>query len=150
MNTAKRHHFSTPVPFSKQSLGISTVLLRHGLISNVTLGDSAAPRPEAFNALPIPQKRIWLFHKYRGGLPVLRQCSLISKGGRRVFMTHPELGNILVGKRIKSVPGAGMGEILVVKTPEDKAKGRSGITQYLDGWEAWRLGIGGEVVLRAS
>ena len=43
-----------------------------------------------------------------------------------------------------------MGEILVVRVQRDKAAGRQGVDTYMEGWEAWRAGLGGEIVCRAG
>jgi len=76
--------------------------------------------------------------------------NVVSKGSFRVNVDHGELGRILTGRRAKNVAGVSMGEILVVKTPVDLKRGRTGRDTYMDGWEAWRSGLGGELVVRAS
>lgn len=140
----------TPVPYTNSSLAISTILLRHGLISNVSLGSPTAANPAIFNSLAPTQRRLWLDLKYRNGLPVLRRMELISKPSFHIHVTRDELGRILRGKRARNISGVGMGEIVVVKTPEDRAAGRTGRDTYMDGWEAWRAGLGGELILRAA
>ncbi|KAK1920852.1 putative mitochondrial ribosomal protein of the small subunit [Papiliotrema laurentii] len=140
----------TPLPYTTANLAISTILLRHGLISNLTLGDPQQPNPSAFHSAAALQRRIWVDMKYRNGLPVLRNMSLISKPSFRVYVTRDELGRILHGKRARNVGGVGMGEILIVKTENDRSRGRTGRDTYMDGWEAWRAGLGGELLLRAA
>ncbi|ORX36450.1 ribosomal protein S8 [Kockovaella imperatae] len=130
----------TSVPYTQSSLTICAILLRHGLISNMTLGDPTAADPTNFRRLSPPQKRIWLGLKYRNGIPVLRNMSLISKPSKRIYATKDELGRILTGRRAVNVAGVGIGEILVVKTPDT----------LMEGWEAWRAGLGGELILRCS
>ncbi len=76
--------------------------------------------------------------------------SVVSKGSFRVVVDHNELGRILTGKRAKNVAGVSMGEIMVVKTPVDTKRGRRGREIYMDGWEAWRAGLGGELLIRVS
>ena len=149
-NVAKGSIARTAVPYTTSNLAISTILLRHGLISNVTLGDARQADPAAFQNLTVDQRRLWLEMKYRNGLPVLRQLDLISKPSFHIVVTRDELGRILRGKRARNIGGVGMGEILIVKTPDDKGKARTGRDAYMDGWEAWRAGLGGELILRAA
>ena len=133
----------TSIPYTKTSLAISSILLRQGMISNVTLGNLTTPEPTIFQTLPPSQKRIWLGLKYRGGLPVLRNMSLISKPSKRVHVTNLELGRILTGRRAVNVAGVGVGEILMVHTDEIPSR-------VMEGWEAWRAGHGGELIIRCS
>lgn len=140
------HH--TRLPYTNYSLAITSLLLRHGLLSSVTLGDHAKPDPTVFNKAEMKDRKIWVNLKYRGGDPVMRRLDLVSKPSQRVFVTKKELGLILTGRRAKNISGLGVGEILVIKTdPTDVRKGRD---VYMDGWEAWRCGEGGEIVCRAS
>lgn len=88
--------------------------------------------------------------KYRNGIPVLQRINLISKPSFRVTVTRDELGRILKGKRARNIGGVGMGEILIVKTEENKERARVGKDTFMDGWEAWRAGLGGELVLRVA
>lgn len=76
--------------------------------------------------------------------------NLVSKPSVRIHVDREELGRILSGKRAKNVPGIGMGEVLVVKVPEDRLKGRKGAELYKEGWEAWRAGLGGEIICRVG
>jgi hypothetical protein len=64
--------------------------------------------------------------------------NLVSKPSVRIKVDNEELGRILSGKRAKNVAGVGMGEVLVVRVPEDRATGRRGTELYMEGWEAWR------------
>lgn len=75
---------------------------------------------------------------------------LVSKSSQRIVVTRDQLGLILTGKRAQNTGGIGMGEILIIKTDKDTATGRVGRNCYMDGWEAWRAGLGGEVVCRVS
>jgi hypothetical protein len=75
---------------------------------------------------------------------------LVSKPSLRVMVTRTELGLLLTGKRARNVEGVGLGEVLIVKVPSDKEKGRTGADTYVEGWEAWRMGLGGEVICRAG
>jgi hypothetical protein len=80
----------------------------------------------------------------------LRGLNLISRSSQRIMLSRTELGLILTGRRAKNVAGVGVGEILIVRTEEDRARGRTGKDAYMDGWQAWRAGLGGELLLRAS
>ncbi|WWC59920.1 uncharacterized protein I303_102482 [Kwoniella dejecticola CBS 10117] len=149
-NTSRGFQAKTSVPFSNSSLAISSILLRSGLISNVSLGSPAGPDPTSFNSLPIPARKLWIGLKHRNGQPVLRRMGLVSKPSFRVVVDRDELGRLLVGKRARNVAGVGMGEILIVRTQEDVKSGRIGTNRYLEGWEAWRAGLGGEVICRVG
>lgn len=131
----------TSLPYTSSALSITSILLRHGLLSSLSLGSPSAPAPAVFSSLPLPARRLWVTLKHRNGQPVLRRMELVSKASRRVTVTHQELGRLLTGRRAVNVNGVGMGEILVVR---DEGGG------YLEGWEAWRMGKGGEVVCRAG
>jgi ribosomal protein S8 len=145
INTSHASLAATSVPYSKSSLAITSVLLRHGLISNLTLGSPTNPAPKTFHDLPVPARRLWIAHKYRNGSPVLRRMELVSKPSSRRFVSKDELGRILVGKRAQNVAGVGMGEVLVIRVEESKTR-----DTYMEGWEAWRAGHGGEIVCRAG
>lgn len=132
----------TSLPYTPSALSITSILLRQGLISSLTLGSTAAPDPTRFESLPLPERRLWVSFKHRQGQPVLRRLSLVSKGSRRVHVTKDELGRLLTGRRAQNVAGVGLGEVFVIRT-EDGG-------EYLEGWEAWRKGLGGEVVCRAG
>lgn len=140
----------TTLPYTEASLAITSILLRHGLISTLTLGSPVEADPTLFPSLGVADRRIWVGLKYRNGLPVLRNMNVVSKGSFRVVVDHSELGRILTGKRAKNVAGVSMGEIFVVKTPVDTKRGRIGREIFMDGWEAWRAGLGGELLVRVS
>lgn len=76
--------------------------------------------------------------------------NLVSKPSVRIHVDREELGRILTGKRAKNVAGLGMGEVLVLRVSEDKTAGRKGIETYKEGWEAWRAGLGGEIICRVG
>lgn len=149
-NTARAALGSTSLPYSNAALGISAVLLRHGLLTNVSLGGPTHPAPADFPKLPVPARRLWIGHKYRAGQPVLRHIDLISKPSVRRGANHEQLGLLLQGKRVNNVPGVGTGEILIVKVPKDGSMGRKGVDMYMEGWEAYTAGLGGELIARAS
>ncbi|CAD6590917.1 MAG: hypothetical protein TREMPRED_005924 [Tremellales sp. Tagirdzhanova-0007] len=140
----------TAIPYSESSLAITSILLRHGLISTLTLGSRTEPIPSIFPSLDVAERRIWIGMKYRSGLPVLRHMNVVSKGSFRVILDNAELGRILTGRRAKNVAGISMGEILVVRTPANAKIGRKGRDTIMDGWEAWRAGLGGELMVRVA
>lgn len=146
--TSSRAYLSrTSLPFTPSSLSISTLLLRHGLISSLSLGTPTGPDPKNFDSLPAPSKRLWVSLKHREGIPVLKHLELVSKGSKRVVVNHQELGRLLTGRRAKNVRGVGLGEVLIVRT---EGEGGNGGDVYREGWEAWRRKQGGEVVCRAG
>lgn len=132
----------TSLPYSPSSLQISSILLRQGLISSLSLGSPSSPDPSSFSSLSLPDRRLWVSLKHRNGQPVLRRLALVSKGSKRVFVTRDELGRLLTGRRAKHVPGVGLGEFFVVRCEETG--------EYAEGWEAWRKGLGGELICRAG
>ncbi len=144
LTTSRASLSRTAVPYSPTNLAITSILLRQGLISNLSLGSPDQPEPQNFHTLPLPAQRLWVGLKHRQGQPVLRRISLISKGSKRVVVSKDELGRLLTGRRAQNVDGVGMGEVLVVRDLNVDGKG------WLEGWEAWRLGIGGELVCRAG
>ncbi|KAJ9108651.1 hypothetical protein QFC20_003350 [Naganishia adeliensis] len=135
----------TSLPYTSLALSLTSVLLRHGLVSSLSLGSPTAPQPQAFDQLPLASRRLWVTLKHRQGQPVLRRMELVSKPSKRVMVTRDELGRLLTGRRAKNVAGVGMGEILIVRDEQGK-----GEEQVLEGWEAWRRGKGGEVVCRVG
>lgn len=141
LTSSRANLAQTSLPYTPSALSITSILLRQGLISSLTLGSTTAPDPTRFDSLPLPQRRLWVSLKHRQGQPVLRRLSLVSKGSRRVHVTKDELGRLLTGRRAQNVAGVGLGEVFVVRTEEG---------EYLEGWEAWRKGLGGEVVCRAG
>ncbi|EJT47049.1 ribosomal protein of the small subunit, Mrps8p [Trichosporon asahii var. asahii CBS 2479] len=133
-NTSRAALASTSLPYNNAALGISSVLLRHGLLTNVSLGGPTHPAPAEFPKLPVPARRLWIDHK-----PSVRRG-----------VDHEKLGLLLQGKRVNNVPGVGTGEILIVKVPKDSSMGRKGVDMYMEGWEAYTAGLGGELIARAS
>jgi ribosomal protein S8 len=150
VNTSQSSLASTSLPYSNSSLAITSVLLRHGLISNLTLGTPTHPSPTEFHKLPEPSKRIWVGLKYRNGTPVLKKLNLVSKPSQRRIVSNKELGAILAGKRALNVAGAGLGEVFVVRVLDKDGRHVKGMDTFMEGWEAWRAGLGGELVCRAG
>ena len=132
----------TSLPYTKTAMAITSILLRHGLLTSLTLGSPTTPNPQLFDALPVSSKRLWVDFKHRDGIPVLRSMKLVSKSSKRVMVDRDELGRILTGRRAKGVPGVGLGELLIIRSTAEKT--------YHEGWEAWRAGKGGEIVCRVG
>ncbi|KAI0341511.1 ribosomal protein S8 [Trametopsis cervina] len=140
-NSFRARHKRIAVPHTTQNLGILSILLRAGFISNVTRGTVSAPSPEQFHEVGDAQKRIWAELKYREDRPVLSQMELISKPSKRVTMTWDELLRICSGRRAQYVKPLGMGEIAIVRT-NDKEH------EWLEAREALELKLDGEVICR--
>ncbi|RSH84473.1 uncharacterized protein EHS24_005994 [Apiotrichum porosum] len=149
-NTARASLARTSLPYTNSAVGISSILLRHGLLSNISRGTPTHPDPTEFPTLPKAAQRLWVGHKYRAGSPVLRHMELVSKASLRKLVSRDELGLLLRGKRARNINGVGTGEILVVKVPTDSKTARTGADTYMEGWEAYRAGLGGEVICRAA
>jgi hypothetical protein len=80
----------------------------------------------------------------------LKRLSLVSKPSQRRIVSNKELGAILAGKRALNVAGAGLGEVFVVRVLDREGRHVKGQDTFMEGWEAWRAGLGGELVCRAS
>ncbi|KIK68241.1 hypothetical protein GYMLUDRAFT_709426 [Collybiopsis luxurians FD-317 M1] len=141
-NAYRARHAKIAVEHNTQNLGILSILLRAGFISNLTRGTLVSPDPVSFNDTPEPQRRIWADLKYRDDLPVLRDMELVSKPSKRVFMNLGEIRRMCSGRRAGSVPPLGMGEIAIVKTKNREY-------QWLEAREALQMKLDGEVVCRA-
>ena len=77
--------------------------------------------------------------KYRAGLPVLARASIVSRPSVHLHVDSQELRALLTGGRIRHRRGLGMGEIAIVRTRDGR---------YLEGWEAYAEGVGGEVICK--
>ncbi|KAF5380191.1 hypothetical protein D9615_006163 [Tricholomella constricta] len=141
-NAFRARHAKIVVDHNTQNLGILSILLRAGFVSNVTRGTITAPAPEEFHAAGEAQRRIWASLKYRDDRPVLHNMELISKPSKRVFMDVSELRMICSGRRAQTVKPLGMGEIAVVRTKDKE-------NEWLEAREALQLRLSGEVVCRA-
>ncbi|KAJ7592986.1 ribosomal protein S8 [Mycena floridula] len=141
-NAFRARHLRVSVEHNTQNLGILSILLRAGFISNITRGTLEAPSPDEFHKVPVAQQRIWADLKYRDQRPVLQQMELISKPSKRIFMDVPEIRLICSGRRSQQVKPLGMGEIAVVKTKYKEY-------EWLEAREALQMRLPGEVVCRA-
>ncbi|KAJ7201674.1 mitochondrial ribosomal protein subunit S8 [Mycena pura] len=144
-NAYRARHQKIAVNHSTQNLGILSILLRSGFISNVTRGTIAAPSPAAFltDTASDAQKRIWAELKYRNDLPALHHMEVISKPSKRVFMELAELRRLCTGRRAQNVKPLGLGEIIVVRTHDAE-------NEWLEAREAVQMKLAGEVICRAQ
>ena len=140
-NAFRARHQRVAVAHTTQNLGILSILLRAGFLSNVTRGTVEVPSPQAFHEVPEPQKRIWADLKYRDERPVLNEMHLISLPSRKIHMTPGEILLLCSGRRVQRQPGLRLGEIAVVRTEDQNA-------EWLEAREALRLNLGGEVICR--
>ena len=141
-NAFRARHRSISVPHTTQNLGILSILLRAGFISNVTRGTIAQPSPERFHEAGEAQRRIWADLKYREDRPVLTAMSLISKPSKPIHMSASEIRRICSGRRAQNIKPLGMGEIAVVKTTDREH-------EWVEAREAVQLSLEGEVICRA-
>ncbi|KAF7794038.1 hypothetical protein EIP86_005166 [Pleurotus ostreatoroseus] len=141
-NAFRSRHQRVSVPHTRQNLGILTILLRAGFISNITRGTISQPNPQDFYAVGDAQRRIWADLKYRDDRPVLNHMSLISKPSKAIKMDLSEIRRLCTGRRAQTVKPLGMGEIAVVKTTNKD-------NEWLEAREALELGLAGEVICRA-
>jgi len=142
-NAFRARHARVAVLHTTQNLGILSILLRAGFLTNITRGTIEAPSPEKFVDAGEAQRRIWADLKYRNDRPVLESMHLVSKPSKRVFMDTSELRRLCTGRSAKTVEPLGMGEIAVVRTKNKEY-------EWLEAREALQLRLTGEVVCRAS
>lgn len=133
-------HSQTYIKYSKQNLAILSLLASHGFVSSVSLGSAQNPHPLAFHDAPAPARILVANLKYRGDRSVIGKLDLVSKPSKRVELDKDELSLLVRGRRVKGIPGACLGELFLVKNKET----------YLEGREAVRLGLGGEVIARVG
>jgi len=142
-NAFRARHARVAVPHTTQNLGILSILLRAGFLTNITRGTIEAPSPEMFVEAGEAQRRIWADLKYRNDRPVLENMHLVSQPSKRVFMGTSELRRLCTGRSAKTVKPLGMGEIAVVQTKNKDY-------EWLEAREALQLHLTGEVICRAS
>ncbi|KAJ7089339.1 ribosomal protein S8 [Mycena belliarum] len=141
-NAFRARHHKVAVNHSTQNLGIMSILLRNGFISNLSRGTIAEPSPAAFLTVNAAQQRIWADLKYRDDLPVLQSMELISKPSKKIFMELAEIRRLCTGRRAQNVRPLGMGEIIVIKTGDKE-------NEWLEAREAVQMKLSGEVICRA-
>ena len=142
-NAFRARHARISVPHTTQNLGILSILLRAGFLTNITRGTIEAPSPEKFLEAGEAQRRIWADLKYRNDRPVLENMHVVSKPSKRVFMDINEIRRLCTGRSAKTVKPLGMGEIAVVRTGNKEF-------EWLEAREAIQLRQSGEVICRAS
>ncbi|KAK0525459.1 hypothetical protein OC835_005602 [Tilletia horrida] len=141
-NAARARIRSVPLPHTADNLSISSILLQHGFIHNVTRGTAAGPSPAAWRTAPLSARRLWVDLKYGADdRPVLEKMTLVSKPSRKLHLSNEELLRFATGTRAKFVPPLKMGEIGLVQC------GGHGWWEVRD---AIKQGLGGEVVCRVS
>jgi ribosomal protein S8 len=142
-NGFRARHARISVPHTTQNLGILSILLRAGFLTNITRGTIEAPSPEKFVDASEAQRRIWADLKYRNDRPVLESMHLVSKPSKRVFMDTNEIRRLCTGRSAKTVKPLGMGEIAILRTSNREY-------EWLEAREALQLHLNGEVICRAS
>ncbi|KAJ8583734.1 ribosomal protein S8 [Rhizopogon salebrosus TDB-379] len=139
-NAFRARHHKIAVDHTIQNLGILSILLRTGFISNVTRGTIESSSPTHFLHVGEAQRRIWAELKYRDDRPVLTDMELISRPSRRIFMDVGELRRICSGRRAQTIKPLGMGEIAVVRTKSKEhewLEAREALQLNLEGEESW-------------
>lgn len=141
-NAARARLRSVPIPSTKDNLSMTSILLQHGFIHNVTRGSIAGPSPSEWTDASVARRRFWVDLKYRSDdRPVLESMTLVSKPSRRLTLDPEELLRFATGRRAKFITPLKMGEIGIVNCGE---KG------WFEVREAIRQGLGGEVIARVS
>ncbi|GAA5922196.1 mitochondrial 37S ribosomal protein uS8m MRPS8 [Sporobolomyces koalae] len=142
-NASLARHRYVPLAPTKQHLSLLSLLLSHGFISSVSYGSTntnsaTTPDPSSFSDARISEKRVWAELKYRQDRPVLNKMKLVSHPSRKILMDPEELKRFVKGSRVKFVPGLKLGEVTFVESKEG----------FVEGREAVRRGLGGEVIAR--
>ncbi|KAJ7033192.1 ribosomal protein S8 [Mycena alexandri] len=142
-NAFRARHQKIALNHNTQNLGIMSILLRSGFVSNLTRGTIAEASPAAFLAVNDAQRRIWADLKYRNDLPVLHHMEIISRPSKRVFMDLTEVRRLCTGRRAQNVRPLGLGEIIVIRTSDKEH-------EWLEAREAVQMKLSGEVICRAQ
>lgn len=141
-NASRAKLKSVPVKNTKSNLWITSILLQHGFIYNVTRGTVGGPSALDWNSASDVRRRLWVDLKYRADdRPVLESMNLVSKPSRRLSMTNDELLRWVTGRRAKFVTPLRAGEIGIVDCGKDG---------WFEAKEAMRRKLEGEVVCRVS
>ncbi|GAA6052346.1 hypothetical protein JCM3770_007263 [Rhodotorula araucariae] len=144
-NASLARHRWVPLAPTKQHLSLLALLLAHGFVSAVSYGSTSTsaavpPEPRSFAAARLSDRRVWAELKYRNDRPVLEKMRLVSNPSRRVFMDKDEVRRFVRGSRVKFVPGLTLGEVALIASNEG----------FVEGREAVRRGLGGEVIARVG
>ena len=140
-NAFRARHQKIALEHNTQNLGILSILLRAGFVSNLTRGTIEEPSPAKFNEVREAQQRIWADLKYRDDRPVLNHMELVSKPSKKISMSWNELLRICSGRRAQYVKPLGLGEIAIVKTKDREH-------EWVEAREALQLKLDGEVICR--
>jgi small subunit ribosomal protein S8 len=144
-NGARAHIRSIPLPYTKAALGLTSILLDHGFIHNVTRGTPSGPSPAQFLAASVAAKRLWVDVKYANDdRPVLGHALPVSKPSRKIFLDPQELLRLITGRRAKFINPLELGEIAVVRCKSENGE------EWLEAREAVGRGLGGEVIARVG
>ena len=144
-NGARARIRSVPLPYTKAALGLTSILLHHGFIHNVTRGTLQGPSPAHFLTASEASKRLWVDIKYANDdRPVLSHAVPISKPSRKIFLDSRELLRLITGRRAQFVTPLQLGEIAVVK-----CRGEEG-EEWVEARDAVGRGLGGEVIARVG
>ena len=142
-NGARARIRSIPLPYTKASLGLSSILLNHGFIHNVTRGTLQGPSPAQFLSASVASRRLWVDVKYAiDDRPILSHASAVSKPSRRIFLDSRELLRLITGRRAQFVSPLQVGEIAIVRCRSPEGE------EWLEARDAVGKGLGGEVVAR--
>ncbi|EMR09343.1 hypothetical protein PNEG_02297 [Pneumocystis murina B123] len=140
-NASRAYLAQTSLPATKLNLDICLGLYTHGLLGSVRRGSYCGPdtvyTPTTFDN--ISTRRIWVDLKYQMMVPVLKQIKVISKPGRRQWMSASNLA-LLTRQRVNFIPALEMGECLFIQT-------RKGVMEIR---EAIGLNLSGELLCRVS
>ncbi|GAA5872670.1 hypothetical protein JCM16303_004599 [Sporobolomyces ruberrimus] len=144
-NASLARHRYVPLAPTKQHLSLLSLLLSHGFISSVSYGSTdtssaTTPNPSSFSTARLSEKRVWAELKYRQDRPILSKMRLVSHPSRRIFMDKDEMRRFVKGSRVKFVPGLNLGEVAFVESNQG----------FVEGREAVRRGLGGEVIARVG
>ncbi|GAA5831506.1 hypothetical protein JCM11251_004047 [Rhodosporidiobolus azoricus] len=144
-NASMARHRWVPLAPTKQHLSLLSLLLSHGFISSVSYGSTntssaTPPDPSSYTTARLSDKRVWAELKYRKDRPILNKMSLVSHPSRKVFMDKDEVARFVKGSRVKFVPGLRLGEVALVQSGKE----------FVEGRDAIRRGLGGEVIARVG
>lgn len=144
-NGARARIRSIPLPYTKAALGLTSILLNHGFLYNVTRGTLQGPSPSQFLSASVASKRLWVDVKFSiDDRPVLSHALAVSKPSRKIYLDSKELLRLVTGRRAKFVSPLELGEIAVVRCKSEAGE------EWLEARDAVGRGLGGEVVARVG
>ncbi|KAK9456799.1 ribosomal protein S8 [Dipodascopsis uninucleata] len=130
----------TSVQYTKMHLGIILGLYRHGMLSQVQLGDFKGPytSDEVLSANDVASRRIWLSLKYHNSEPLIRESRLVSTPKKDLTLKYTELNDLIRGKRVSEIHPIEPGELFFLTTDKGIMESR----------EAVAIGRGGKALCR--